>query len=231
MNNKQIIKTINEISQEIKSISTGKDENISLGNNCLMSFYLKSCGMKKNSYPFDWVFSDYGTLTHCFDSNFKHFLSNDYIIDKKNKAGHTLYHRDFFNHKNPISSTDNYEYYKRCVSRIKQRIKADENLFFINIIRDHENRLGWSRGFFNENHKKQRYSDYIELARKLKNNSFIFIETSFGHDEFTIKKITSKENYVAISINFKGISNGVKIFDTESEKHFKTLLKSIDHKV
>jgi hypothetical protein len=103
----------------------------SLGTLCHSSLLLKRTKLKKESYPFDWIFSDYNIIIHCISDNFKIFLDKSYYINiNKNKCGHSYYHEKMFNHHNPLKIED-YNYYNRCVERFKKLLKSSESKLFV----------------------------------------------------------------------------------------------------
>ena len=70
---------------EIKTIK----HTCSLGQLCQSSQILKSIGLKKCSYPFDWIFSSCDNILHCIQDDFNIFLDKSYYISKSDKqCGH-----------------------------------------------------------------------------------------------------------------------------------------------
>lgn len=45
----------------------------SLGTFCLTSMIIKNCGLKKESYLFDWIFSNVDIVIDCLKNDFKDF--------------------------------------------------------------------------------------------------------------------------------------------------------------
>ena len=54
---------------------------ISVGPCCFTTEYIKSSGLRTNSYPFDWIFSSIEMVNHCINDKFKMFLDLTYISD------------------------------------------------------------------------------------------------------------------------------------------------------
>jgi hypothetical protein len=103
----------------------------SLGTLCHSSQILKRNNLKKCSYPFDWIYSNCNTISHCLQNNFKNFLDKSYYIKINDmKCGHTYYHERMFNHHNPLNEKD-YEYFTRCVDRFKNLLQTKESKLFI----------------------------------------------------------------------------------------------------
>jgi hypothetical protein len=64
----------------------------SLGTLCQSSQILKNNNLKKCSYPFDWIFSNYDIIIRCIEDDFKIFLDKSYYISRPdNKCGHSYY--------------------------------------------------------------------------------------------------------------------------------------------
>jgi hypothetical protein len=106
----------------------------SLGSLCHSSQILKQNNLKKCSYPFDWIFSNYNNIIHCMIDDFKIFLDKSYYISISDKqCGHLYYHKQMFNHHNPLNNENDYNYYIRCVNRFKQLIQYEEHKLFIMI--------------------------------------------------------------------------------------------------
>jgi hypothetical protein len=97
----------------------------SLGNLCHTSMFHKVCGLKKESYPFDWIFSNVNKIKHCITDDFKTFLDRSlHTTRPKNKGGHMYYGANMFNHHNPKESDEHYNYFIRCVDRFRKLLKS-----------------------------------------------------------------------------------------------------------
>lgn len=117
----------------------------SLGILCHTTDVLNRSGLKKCSYPFDWVFSDWNIIADCLENNFEKFLDKTLYSDPVFKftdrqCGHKSYHQDFFFHKNPRDREDDYEYYKRCITRFDDLLKSDKQKLFVILIVPHGTR-------------------------------------------------------------------------------------------
>lgn len=109
----------------------------SIGNYCFSSALLNVLKIRDRALPFDWLFTTPKSTTEILDNNFSNFLNKEYIVDigdvtpqNGNQAGHSLYHKNFFNHKDPRNMVD-YEYYIRCIDRFRDFIKLDGKKLFI----------------------------------------------------------------------------------------------------
>jgi len=105
----------------------------SLGESCFTATAIQRNGLKKMSFPFDWIFIDHNNLVDCLETNFEVFLDKDnYRKTTNNKCEHVVYkHRygPMFNHVNPTDDTT-YYYYTRCVERFQRlRVSSCSKLF------------------------------------------------------------------------------------------------------
>lgn len=102
----------------------------SLGTLCHSSQLLKRNKFKKDSYPFDWIFSNCDIILHCIRDDFKIFLDKSYYIKINHmKCGHSYYHEKMFNHHNPLDKDDNY--FVRCVERFRYVLKSKKHKLFV----------------------------------------------------------------------------------------------------
>lgn len=109
----------------------------SIGNYCFSSALLNVLEIRKMALPFDWLFTTPKATVEILNNDFSDFLNKDYIVDigdvspmNGNQAGHSLYHKNFFNHKDPRNEVD-YEYYVRCIDRFRDFIKLEGKKLFI----------------------------------------------------------------------------------------------------
>jgi hypothetical protein len=104
----------------------------SLGYWCHSASLIKKHGLKLESYPFDWIFINYKNVLHCIEDNFKTFLDkSQYNSVSDTKCGHNLYHPETFNHHNPLTNENDYNYYLRCVNRFNELLKREEHKLFV----------------------------------------------------------------------------------------------------
>ena len=107
----------------------------SLGTLCHTARMMQRIHVKNTSYPFDWMFTDEEVLIDILGDDFNKFMDKSYYGEVAHKfgdrcAGHSLYHEDFFFHKNPRNQ-DDYEYYQRCIDRFKGLLVNPEMKLFI----------------------------------------------------------------------------------------------------
>lgn len=107
---------------------------VGLGTHCYTATLLKSAGLKRTSYPFDWLFSSPEMVAHCLHDDFATFLDRrlyEYVPPERRRDGPDVnlcdhaYYRDelgvsfVFNHRNPLEESD-YAYVVRCVERFRE---------------------------------------------------------------------------------------------------------------
>ena len=66
-------------------------EFISIGPYCDSSDILKKFGLRKNAYPFDYVFSSLEMISHAINDGFNIFLDKRYYTHSKNVTQHSYY--------------------------------------------------------------------------------------------------------------------------------------------
>ncbi|MGY8919800.1 MAG: DUF1796 family putative cysteine peptidase [Flavobacteriales bacterium] len=177
-------------------------EKISFGEYCITSSYLKKTNNKTNTYPYDWIFSSPEIVLHSIKNDFDSFLDKDqiYQLDKK-RAGHSLYHSRMFNHKSPLKSEMNYDYYVRAVNRLKDVLKNQTNcVFVITVINESENKLNWTNGFDKKikqpiNQSLETFKPLVSYIKEVNPNSkFLFI-SQYTHKHQLSLKTTSVNNF------------------------------------
>lgn len=110
----------------------------SLGSICHTARLLQRNHLKKVSYPFDWVFTDENVVADCIRNDFAKFLDRGFYQDTSYDfgrpcCGHSLYHQDFFFHKDPRTEED-YQYYQRCVKRFRALCASFESKLFVYMV-------------------------------------------------------------------------------------------------
>jgi len=195
---------------------------VSLGQNCNTAWYLKSCGLKTASYPFDWVFSSAPIAEACLKDRFATFLDRKLIIPGKDsgRAGHCVFHSHMFNHRSPLKSDGDYGYYVRCVERFNELFFSGAGIMFVcTLINELEKRPDWSGGFRDgfrppspQSHPA--YARFIEMAKKLNGNvKFIFIEQYTEQAECGVSAEAVNDGVLSIRHAAHGRNNGVRYLD------------------
>jgi len=123
---------------------------LSLGTHCLTSMTLRIFGLKRFSGPFDWIFSNPQMVAHCIEDDFRTFLDrNQYerippekrITPDANLCDHRFYRdqydvRMMFNHRD-VTKPEHQAYYRRCVDRFRDAIRADHRTLLVMITECH----------------------------------------------------------------------------------------------
>lgn len=126
-------------------------EFVSLGQNCSTAWYLKQAGLKRASYPFDWLFTSPQIVADCLDHGFARFLDPALVRPKAgdaNAAGHALYHASLFNHRNPLRSEEDQAYYRRACERFDVLLASRRAVVFVvTLVNEPDKRRGWAAGF------------------------------------------------------------------------------------
>jgi hypothetical protein len=164
----------------------------SLGSYCQSANFLKQNGLKKTSFPFDWVFSDTQIVYHCISDNFETMLNKNNYVDiatkwNNNQCGHSVYGGCFFNHRD-MRKRENYEYLERCVERFKTLLKKQQNILFLII-------------FQNICNKKYCISEIVKIHNIICKNSDSVYNNNKYYIIINIIKNTSRKYNVEIYLN------------------------------
>lgn len=208
---------------------------VSLGENCSSAWYLKQIGLKKASYPFDWIFSSPEIIIDCIDDEFEKYLDKSFIEPKGNKvsAGHRFYHSNFFNHRNPLKSKKDYNYYERCCQRFLRNLKSKEPIYYlITLINEPSKRPGWANGFKYDfsmpvNHDCKSIMPLFDKLKHInKNSRFIAIE-HYTNNNRDIKAKQIYSDIMTITYNAFGSSTGVFYRDYLDDFCFKLIMTGL----
>lgn len=193
----------------------------SLGPHCQSSKLCKSTNLKRESYPFDWIFSNPANIIHILEDDFALFLNRELYVNVSNKpyrCSHTLYRESMFNHHNPKDNNEHYSYFTRCVERFRKLLSKESNKLFI-------------LAFVNVNNDL----NHIEIIKQqvLRLNEYISTKTT-KHYMFVICHIPDQDNYTQtivdinnikfISLYTKSRSNGLALLDPAEDKLLQQLL-------
>ena len=194
----------------------------SLGPQCHSSNILKRLEVKKESYPFDWIFSNLKNVEHAIKDDFKIFLDTQYYtnIDLESKTQkHSYYFENgatMFNHHNPLNKI-HYDYFVRCVNRFNTLITEKENKLFIMTYINLE-----IKSFTNIQKKIQEFKKFFDTY--VSNYRFLvilhFISSKQWH-EFNIY-----DNIDFLILSTKSKSNGLKFMDFEDNIYLDKVILS-----
>jgi len=107
-----------------------------LGPKCHSAKLLQYIGKKKESYPFDWIYSHLEMIIHCIKDEFCTFIDKQYYINGDlclKMQTHTYYYPNritMFNHHNPLAKED-YDFFRRCINRFQRLLKSDHPKIFL----------------------------------------------------------------------------------------------------
>ena len=192
----------------------------SLGFHCQASKILIRNNIKKESYPFDWMFSNITIVKDCIENNFNKLLEQKYYIDydKKyynNNCGHSIYKSNLFPHRD-MRLKHNYEYLIRCINRFHSLCKSNkEKIFLITII--HTNLI-------------TKILDNLNNLRNIlnkKTNNFkivclVFLYNKNDNDHY----IEINDNIHIIYISSTSKSNGLQFEDEKDNVYVDNILKT-----
>ncbi len=194
----------------------------SLGPQCHSSNILKRLEIKKESYPFDWIFSNLKNVEHAIKDDFKIFLDKQYYtnIDPDSKTqSHSYYFENggsMFNHHNPLNKID-YDYFLRCVNRFNTLLKEKPNKLFVLTYINLE-----IKSFTSIQKKIQEFNKFFD--RYVLNYRLLvilhFISDKQWH-EFNIY-----ENIDFLILSTKSKSNGLKFMDFEDNMYLDKVILS-----
>jgi len=190
----------------------------SIGNYCFSSALLNVLGIRDRALPFDWLFTTPKFTVEILDNDFSYFLNKDYIVDiadvspqNGNQAGHSLYHKNFFNHKDPRNEED-YEYYVRCIDRFRDFIKLGDKKLFIcsykNLEKVMDDNLMW---------------DIFELNKSLRSltkNYHLLCHINYPNSKERKTEITEIGNVTFFELYTKLDNHGLGYGDGEDSKLF-----------
>jgi hypothetical protein len=207
----------------------------SLGNFCQSSQILKETGLKKESYPFDWIFSSPANIINILEDDFTQFLNKELYekmysikfgkyktIDYK-KCGHKIYHNKMFFHHNPKNNDNDYNYFIRCVDRFRKLLKKELNKLFVITFTNLTENI--------ESIKKQiiELNNYISTKTS---NYYIFVICHIPNQKIFKFKILDIDNIKFVLLYTKSRSNGIRIGDfKENEMLYKLLLDSYSFQI
>jgi hypothetical protein len=110
---------------------------ISLGTVCYASWMIKQLGLKRRSYPFDWIFSSPAMVLDILQDDFRCFLDPVHyranpVESRPHPSEHIAEHLHYratfgvehvFSHRD-VTTPDNRAYYERCVDRFRSALAA-----------------------------------------------------------------------------------------------------------
>lgn len=188
----------------------------SLGYHCHSTQILKRNKIKKESYPFDWIFSNIFIVTDCLNDDFKKMLDkNLYIENNGSSCGHSFYKKKLFPHRDMTLDT-NYNYLSRCVNRFNKLLQSKEDKIFLTTIIDIEL-------------MKKIHENMLNLKKLLdtKTDNFLLVCMVFLYDKpYNDHYIEINNNIHIIYINCISRSNGMEFNEDKDNNYIDSIIKN-----
>ena len=193
----------------------------SLGFHCHATQLLIRNNFKKESYPFDWMFSNIFIVSDCINNDFCKLIDNRFYIDcpnqtTLNQCGHSYYKSNMFPHHD-MRKIDNYNYLLRCVKRFQKLCEIKEpKVFLITIIdiqlmkKIHEN-MANLKNILNKKTTNFRIICFVFIHNKRSNNHYMEIN----------------DNIHIIYIDLTSSSNGITFKDDKDNQYVDNILQTI----
>ena len=189
-----------------------------VGNYCFGTSLLAEKKIRKEAMPFDWLFTTPKYTAEVIKDDFKDFLNPKYYTDialnepaNERQAGHTLYHENFFNHKDPRLKED-YDYYVRCVDRFREFIKIEDKKLFICSYKNLDNKMDDSL-----------MSDIFELNKVLSEitqNYHLLCHINYPNNKDLKHEITEMGNITFFELYTKQDNHGLGYGNDEDNEYF-----------
>lgn len=189
----------------------------SLGTLCHSSQILKDNGLKKFSYPFDWIFSNCDNIIHCLEDDFHIFLDKSYYVNRgAKKCDHTYYSINMFNHHNPLTNENDYNYYIRCVNRFKQLLQYEEHKLFLIIFPNMDNV---------EENDKNKVIDFNNKFSKYTKNYILLVIFHIKNKKAICHRFTYHDNIHFLELRTLSTTNGRAFKNNNDNNYLNYLLK------
>ena len=209
----------------------------SLGTLCHPARMLQRIHVKKVSYPFDWAFTDENVVIDILNDDFTKFMDKSYYGDVKHKfsertCGHSLYHEDFFFHKNPRNE-DDYLYYQRCINRFKGMLRDPGGKLFIMMYTPGSTKHPTDvyKMFGDGSSKediildlKRRGQNLNNTLTNFTNNYRLLVVMNFGNNDKQSFEMEHSGNIHYLTLNTLSESNGVTFKDNSDNLFFSGIM-------
>lgn len=198
-------------------------ENISFGENCNTSSYLKKTSNKNASYPFDWIFSSPEIILHAIKDGFKLFLDKDQIFQiNKKRAGHRFYHSRMFNHRSPLKSDANYNYYVRAINRLKLVLENQKHsVFVVTVINETEKPIS---------QLLENFTPLISYIKKINPNSKFLFLSQITKNKPSIDLSYLDDTMLWVDFTSQGSNSGTKYRDRIDDTVAKIIFQGLNNK-
>jgi len=188
----------------------------SLGTLCHSAQITKNNKLRLCSYPFDWIFSNPNNVIDCIEDDFKIFLDKSYYIDNNPyNCGHRKYGAHMFNHHNPLTNQEHYNYYLRGVNRFRNLLKKPEHKLFMTIYHNMQH--------IDENLKQ----NILEFNNKLENytsNYTLLIIFNLVNKPNNYHNFTKIDNIDFLELHTISASGGVDFYNNIDNQYVNNVL-------
>jgi len=223
-----------EVQHEIKEwLGETEREKIGLGQNCNASWYLKATENKGASYPFDWIFTTPEFIQDMLSDNFETLLDKSQLIPHGLDAGHERYHDWLFGHRNPASSTADYEFIQRCVARWKELFQSQKPIVFVTVVlNESDKRKRWRDGFSKQfrmptNQKLEDFKSMMNQISDINTNcKFLFIE-QYTEETFELSVQAKTENAFWVKFSAIDKNSGVQYLNNLDDEVMKVVYEGL----
>ena len=180
----------------------------SLGFNCHSAQLLKSNGLKKASYPFDWIMSSLDVVKKSIEDDFQTYLDRESYLDcgRSDRCGHKIYCDNMFVHHNPLLNQSDYDYFVRCVNRFRGVLSSENNKLFIISVINGEHGVG---NKLSQNLIDQFMELYDIIVQKTK-NAHLLVIVNYPNKKNNKAVITNNKNVTFLEIDTYSFNNGKK---------------------
>jgi len=195
----------------------------SLGFNCHAAQILKTNGLKKASYPFDWIMSNISVVKNCIEDDFKVFLDRNNYLDlgREDRCGHSIYCDNTFVHHNPLYKQEDYDYFVRCVNRFRELLNTNRHKLFIISIINGEHNVG-------DKLSEKITNDFIELNNVLRSkttNYKLLLIVNYPNKQLNNHIITEIDELTILEIDTLSENNGTNFCYKEDDIFLFELIK------
>ncbi len=194
----------------------------SLGPTCHSSNILKRLNIKKESYPFDWIFSNLKNVEHAIKDDFKIFLDKQYYTNLNSESKtqtHSYYFENgisMFNHHNPINKI-HYDYFVRCVNRFNTLLNERDHKLFVLTYTNLE-----IKSFTSVQKKIEEFNKFF--SKIVSNYKLLVILHFVSEQQWHEFNIYDNIDFLLLSTISK--SNGLKFIDFEDNTYLDSVILS-----
>ena len=197
----------------------------SLGTLCHTASLLKKNNLKKESYPFDWIFSDLNLIKDCLKNNFIEFLNkNNYSSAEDKKCFNLFYNKTvpIFNHHNPLIDMNDYNYFVRCVDRFNKILKSQEKklflMMFVNLTKENDN--------------LKILQDFNAFLNLYTDNYYLLILNCYNlKNNVPYHKNITIDNLIIIDFYSTSLSNGTNFLNEMDNEYINNILNNFNFNI